>query len=121
MNKYEAIYDLVKLVPCGQVASYGMIASLLSGTTPRMVGFAMAGVPHNKDIPWWRIINSSGGISPRSGAERQFEILASEDIAFSKSGKISWKDVRWSGPDETWLSKRGLEFHDFLSIQLGWP
>ena len=121
MNKYEAIYELVAMVPSGKVASYGMIASLLSGTTPRMVGFAMAGVPTDTDIPWQRIINSSGGISPRPGADRQYKILESEGIRFSKGGKVAWKDARWQGPDEAWLAGRGIEFHDFLSIQFGWP
>jgi methylated-DNA-protein-cysteine methyltransferase related protein len=121
MNKYEAIYELVRLVPKGEVASYGMIASLLTGVTPRMVGFAMAGVKPGGDIPWQRIINSSGGISPRPGAERQYSVLISEGITFSKAGKVSWKDVRWNGPDDAWLEKRGIEFHDFLSIQFGWP
>lgn len=125
MNKYDAIYELVRMVPSGKVASYGMIANLLSGTTPRMVGFALAGigagVPADTDIPWQRIINSSGGISPRPGAERQYKILESEGIHFSKGGKVAWKDVRWQGPDEAWLERRGIEFHDFLSIQFGWP
>ena len=121
MNKYEAIYELVRQVPRGKVASYGMIASLLGGTTPRMVGFAMAGVPVDTDIPWQRIINASGGISPRPGAERQYQLLESEGITFSKAGKVNWKEVRWQGPDEAWLEGRGIEFHDFLSIQFGWP
>lgn len=121
MNKYEAIYELVRLVPSGEVASYGMIASLLAGVTPRMVGFAMAGVKADSDIPWQRIINSSGGISPRPGAERHYAVLSAEGIQFSKAGKVTWKDVRWKGPDEAWLTRRGLEFHDFLSIQFGWP
>ena len=121
MNKYDAIYELVAMVPRGKVASYGMIASLLSGVTPRMVGFAMAGVPADTDIPWQRIINSSGGISPRPGAERHYEELRQEGIVFSKSGKIKWDDVRWQGPDEKWLDAQGIAFHDFLSIQFGWP
>lgn len=98
-----------------------MIASLLTGVTPRMVGFAMAGVPTGTDIPWQRIINSSGGISPRPGAARHYRVLEGEGIVFSKAGKVTWSDVRWSGPGEKWLDANGIAFHDFLSIQFGWP
>lgn len=120
-KSFPAIYALVKEIPEGQVASYGMVASLVPGATARIVGYAMAATPSGEGIPWQRVINSAGKISDRDGAERQSERLKAEGIAFSKAGKVRWKDCRWQGPSETWLEANGVDFIDFLEIQAGWP
>ncbi|WP_420430443.1 MGMT family protein [Kordiimonas sp.] len=118
---FPAIYELVREIPEGQVASYGMVASLLPGVTPRIVGFAMAGTPRGEGIPWQRVINSAGQISEREGASRQRMRLEEEGVTFKKSGKVDWKLHRWEGPGEAWLGKHNIEFMDFLTIQSGWP
>lgn len=120
-KSFEAIYELVRAIPAGQVASYGMIASLIPGATARIVGYAMAARPPDKGIPWQRVINSAGKISDRDGAMRQHKRLMEEGIIFSKSGKINWKAHGWQGPDEGWLDQHGIEFMDFLEIQQKWP
>lgn len=118
---FPAIYELVCEIPEGQVASYGMVASLLPGVTPRIVGFAMAATPEGEGIPWQRVINSAGQISEREGASRQRMRLRQEGVTLNSSGKVDWKLHRWQGPGETWLEKHGMEFMDFLTIQAGWP
>lgn len=118
---FPAIYDLVKEIPAGQVASYGMIASLLPGVTPRIVGFAMAATPSGDGIPWQRVINSAGKISDRDGAVRQRARLEEEGIRFRASGKVDWAAHRWQGPSEAWLDRNGIDFMDFLTVQSGWP
>ena len=70
VSTYQSrVYALVRLIPHGKVASYGMIASLLPRVTARMVGYAMAATPKGSDIPWHRVINSAGKISARAGSE----------------------------------------------------
>jgi methylated-DNA-protein-cysteine methyltransferase-like protein len=118
---FPAIYALVKEIPEGQVASYGMVASLLPGVTPRIVGFAMAATPEGEGIPWQRVINSAGRISERDGATRQHDRLVEEGVTFLKSGKVDWAAHRWQGPGEAWLEVAGIDFMDFLTIQSGWP
>ena len=118
---FPAIYELVREIPKGQVASYSMVASLLPGVTPRIVGFAMAGTPRGEGIPWQRVINSAGQISEREGASRQRTRLEEEGVTFKKSGKVDWKLYRWQGPSEAWLERHGIEFMDFLTIQADWP
>ncbi|PCI58991.1 MAG: hypothetical protein COB37_12235 [Kordiimonadales bacterium] len=120
-KSFEAIYALVKEVPPGQAASYGMIASLIQGATARIVGYAMAATPEGQGIPWQRIINSAGKISERDGATRQRDRLTAEGIAFTKSGKVDWKKCRWEGPSEAWLEIHKVDFMDFLEIQSKWP
>ncbi|WP_286829958.1 MULTISPECIES: MGMT family protein [Kordiimonas] len=118
---FPAVYDLVREIPKGQVASYGMVASLLPGVTPRIVGFAMAATPTGQGIPWQRVINSAGKISDRDGAMRQRKRLADEGITFKKNGAVDWAAHRWQGPSEAWLEAAGVDFMDFLTIQAGWP
>ena len=120
-QSFPAIYALVKEIPEGDVASYGMVASLIPGATARIVGFAMAATPEEENIPWHRVINAAGKISERPGMERQRTKLEAEGIIFSKAGKVRWADHAWRGPSTAWLEKAGLDPVDFMTIQAGWP
>jgi len=120
-KSFPAIYTLVKEIPEGQVASYGMVASLVSGATARIVGYAMAATPEGQGIPWQRVINSAGKVSDRDGASRQRERLEAEGISFGASGKIKWCEFRWQGPSEKWLAENNIDFIDYLEIQSRWP
>ncbi len=120
-NKHALIRDLVAEIPPGSVASYGMVASLCAGVTPRLVGFAMAGLPSGTDIPWHRVINASGGISPRPGADLQRIRLEEEGITFTRGGKVNWSLYAWDGPSDSWLSARGLSGEEAFFLKTGWP
>jgi len=120
-QSFLRIYDLVKEIPAGQVASYGMLASLLPRVTARIAGFAMAAAPSGENIPWQRVINSAGKISDREGAARQRTLLEKEGVVFSKAGKVRWQDYRWQGPSEIWLEANGIDFISFLEAQAKWP
>ncbi|KAH9811179.1 MGMT family protein [Teratosphaeria destructans] len=74
---YAAVYSAVQEVPYGKVTSYGHIANLIGyPERPRQVGICLKHLPtagdqpesrFNSDtVPWQRIINSKGVISPRS-------------------------------------------------------
>ena len=52
---------VVRVVPSGCVVSYGDIAELL-GTSPRVVGHAMA-TQDEPDLPWWRVVRADGGMA----------------------------------------------------------
>jgi methylated-DNA-protein-cysteine methyltransferase-like protein len=53
------------------------------------------------DVPWQRVINSKGEISPRPGAERQRQLLEEEGVAFNEKGRVDLKKVGWKGSDDT--------------------
>jgi len=59
---FEKIYAVVCRIPRGKVASYGMVATLVS--TPRaarVVGYALHQLPADeKKVPWWRVVNREG-------------------------------------------------------------
>lgn len=97
---HEQIRSLVRQVPRGQVATYGQIAAYVGRCTPRMVGYAMAGLNFDSDVPWHRIINREGRISPRAGdgPELQRALLLREGVRFDADGAISLRRYRWAGP-----------------------
>ncbi len=103
------VYELVREVPKGFVASYGMIAAFLPNVSPRMVGYAMAATPQGQNIPWQRIINSAGKISDRPGSARQRAKLEAEGVSFNKAGTVSWTKHRWQGPSDDWMQKTGFD------------
>lgn len=104
---YNAVWDIVRQIPPGKVATYGQIAAYISppegmemktyrSFSPRWVGGAMAACP--SDVPWQRIINSQGKISVRGeSAIKQRQLLEQEGIEFSERGSIDLKRYQWHG------------------------
>ena len=100
MSRYDQVYELVRAIPPGRVATYGQIASYIDRCTPRMVGYAMASTPPGMEIPWHRVINSKGMISVRASGERdmlQRLLLEAEGIVFHQNGKVDLSAVGWKG------------------------
>jgi methylated-DNA-protein-cysteine methyltransferase-like protein len=90
VSLYQRIYALVKQIPPGQVVSYGYLAGV-AGTSPRVIGFALAALTEQSDVPWQRVINSQGRISARKDSDRatlQRVLLAAEGICFDSSGRV---------------------------------
>ena len=91
LTTYQAIYDWVAQIPQGRVSTYGQIARLVPRCSARMVGYALATLSLDTDIPWHRVVNSQGKISLRSygeGSSIQRQLLESEAVRFDSSGKI---------------------------------
>ena len=98
--KKRAIVDVVGRIPYGFVSTYGCVASL-SGFPgcARFVGWVLGGLSQDSQLPWHRVVNSKGKISPRAngGSHRfQQELLEAEGVKFL-NGRIDlsiycWKD-----------------------------
>ena len=109
--RHRVIYEVVKTIPAGVVATYGQVAAIV-GCSPRLIGYALASLPAGLDVPWQRVINSQGKISVRSdGAPdpRQRQGLIREGIVFDRKGTVNLKRFGWNGPDWDWLYERGLQ------------
>ena len=100
---YARIYDVVRRIPHGRVATYGGIAreAGLPGQA-RQVGYALAALgrsPAGGDVPWHRVINARGEVSARaggSGFERlQRTLLEAEEIVFGPAGRIDLDRFGW--------------------------
>jgi len=89
---YRRIYEAVKAIPPGNVATYGQIARMAGiGGQPRLVGYALHALTEEHDVPWHRIINALGRISARGDSEweiHQRALLESEGIVFRSNGSV---------------------------------
>ena len=92
MNTFEKIYEVVKSIPEGKVATYGQVA-LLAGNPrwARVVGYALHVNPYPGIIPCHRVVNREGGVAPGfafGGEGIQRQLLESESIVFEPNGRI---------------------------------
>jgi len=63
-NLFFRIYNAVRKIPCGNVASYGQIAALINAPrAARIVGWALRNLKPNTKVPWHRVVNKDGMIS----------------------------------------------------------
>ena len=79
-----------------------------------MAGYALGGLSEDTDVPWQRVVNRGGGISPRGdplATDRQRKRLIEEGIQFQPDGRIDLDRYGWAGPDPDWL-----EAHDFTRL-----
>jgi methylated-DNA-protein-cysteine methyltransferase related protein len=95
----KRIYDVVRRIPRGRVATYGQVA-ILAGLRghARQIGYAMAALPNESDVPWHRVINAKGCCSARAtpgGDERQRRLLERERVRFDDKGRVSLGKYRW--------------------------
>jgi len=115
----EQVWNIVRRIPLGKVATYGQIAKMIpapmgvelegyAAFAARWVGGAMAACPD--DVPWQRVINSQGRISQRPGAERQRQLLEQEGVEFDPKDRVDLKKYGWSGGDEDNLPKQASLF-----------
>src|SRR5216110_2605561 len=100
MSRYQDIYAVIRRIPRGRVATYGQIATLagLDGHA-RQVGYALHALPSGSGLPWHRVINAKGEISPRSAGdshELQRMLLEAEGVKFDLAGRVELKRFRWS-------------------------
>jgi len=112
----ERIYLVARQVPRGQVATYGQIALVAGVSSARIVGYAMAALPNDSRIPWQRVINSQGEVSPRkeggSGDAEQRRRLAAEGVRFDRKGRVDFAAVAWPGPSLGWLERNGFDVEE---------
>ena len=67
------------------------------------VGGALSALPEKLDVPWWRVISSSGKISTSSihhTAQIQRALLEDEGVRFTEGGRIDWDRYEWDPDDE---------------------
>ena len=101
MRFREAVWQLVRRIPRGRVATYGQIAALLGRPRAgRAVGGALRRCP--ADLPWHRVVNAQGAVSARarmSSMLTQRIRLEAEGVAFRRGRVVlrahAWR--RWRG------------------------
>ena len=107
MDFYKRINLVCRMIPRGNVATYGQIATLCGRSkNSRQVGFALRTGKAGEDIPAHRIISSSGrltGADYFGGRDVQKELLEDEGVELTRDGKywkVNLKEYIWkSGAD----------------------
>lgn len=98
-SSFEQIYDIVKQIPFGRVATYGQIAALAGNRRwSRVVGYALHKNPDPDHIPCYRVVNRFGEVSEAfvfGGANRQIALLEQEGIEV-KEGRVDLKKYQWN-------------------------
>lgn len=98
-STYSRIYQAVRGIPQGKVATYGQIARLagMPGQA-RLTGYALHSLPAGEDVPWHRVINAKGEISrlpdPDSGLTQRY-LLEKEGIEFDSRDRVDLKRFGW--------------------------
>jgi methylated-DNA-protein-cysteine methyltransferase-like protein len=100
MTSHEDILQAVRRIPVGRVSTYGRIARVARlPHGARQVGYALAGLHEDSDVPWHRVVNARGAISRRSGGsafERlQHAMLEREGVSFGPGGRIDLERFGW--------------------------
>ena len=101
MSAFEKVYEIVKKIPEGRVATYGQIARLLGNPRySRVVGYALHVNPSPDTIPCFRVVNRDGRTSPAFAFGRQDvqkELLLSEGVEFLPNGNVDLSRFLWDG------------------------
>lgn len=107
-NTFKRVYEVVRRIPRGRVATYGQIARILGNPRlSRAVGFALHVNPDppedgfdfdSERIPCHRVVNRLGGLAPAfafGGVQRQRLLLEAEGIVFGDENvdltKYQWQ------------------------------
>lgn len=100
-NTFTKIYDVVKQIPYGKVATYGQIAALAGNKRwARVVGYALHANPDPDNIPCFRVVDRNGNVSKAfafGGENRQIELLEKEGIDF-RDGHVDMGKYQWETP-----------------------
>lgn len=101
MTAFEQIYEQVKRIPHGKVATYGQIAMLAGNPRwSRAVGYALHANPDPENIPCYRVLNRFGGLAPAfafGGAEQQAKLLRAEGIEVRDDSTVDLEKYLWDG------------------------
>ena len=103
-DKHALIYEVVRKIPRGKVATYGQVAvwAGLPGHA-RLAGYALFNLPPELmgKVPWQRVINAQGRITyseARLGHDHlQRELLEQEGVVFDERGKVNLSQFGWKG------------------------
>jgi methylated-DNA-protein-cysteine methyltransferase-like protein len=115
---YHRIYEVVRQIPPGRVATYGQVATVVGPpVTARQVGDAMAALRHGSpglSIPWQRVINAQGKVST---GRRQQQLLEQEGVVFNAKGHTDLRRFGWQGPDPVWAEAHGFSLLHNVDVE----
>lgn len=103
---FEAVYDVVRLIPPGRVTTYGAIAHCL-GTkrSARMVGWALHQAAQQPDVPAHRVVNRHGLLT----GKRHFKTQKTMEQRLAEEGIRVYQDQVQEFAQLFWDPMQGVE------------
>lgn len=99
MTTFERIYEVVRRIPPGRVATYGQIAMLAGNPRwSRVVGYALHVNPDPAGVPCFRVVNRFGECSGSfafGGPNTQRRLLEEDGVEFGPDGRIDLRRFLW--------------------------
>ena len=99
MNFFEQVYEIVRNIPEGKVATYGQIAAMTGNPRrSRAVGYALHVNPDPKGTPCYRVVNREGRLAPGfafGGPGVQAELLMRSGVEVSADGTVDLARYLW--------------------------
>jgi methylated-DNA-protein-cysteine methyltransferase-like protein len=100
---FQAVFEIVQLIPHGRVTSYGAIAKCLgTAKSSRMVGWAMNASHSIPGIPAHRVVNRNGLLTGKahfSGPDEMEARLKNEGIEVIDNQIVNFKVLFWDPMD----------------------
>ncbi len=101
MGAFERIYEVVRKIPRGKVATYGQIACMAGNPRwARVVGYALHSNPDPEHIPCFRVVNRFGGLAPAfafGGEDEQARLLRAEGVEVRSDNTVDLEKFLWDG------------------------
>ena len=98
-STFDLIYDVVKQIPKGKIATYGQVAALAGNKKwSRVVGYALHANPDPENIPCHRVVNRLGEVSKAfafGGENIQIKLLEQEGVEFDEN-RVKLEKYRWN-------------------------
>jgi methylated-DNA-protein-cysteine methyltransferase-like protein len=111
---FDRIYDAIRQIPEGRIASYGQISKIVGHCSAQMIGFALAALrdrPDGDEVPWYRVVNSQGRVALTGdyGINMQRSLLEQEGVEFDEDGVIDFFRFGWLGAPSSFKLKKGTK------------
>lgn len=99
MSFNDRVYEIVRQIPEGKVASYGQVA-LLAGSrrASRAVGYALHRNPYYGKVPCHRVVFKDGRLATGfvfGGQGVQRQLLEAEGVEFTEYGSVDMSKCCW--------------------------
>ena len=101
----ERVFDIVRQIPAGKVATYGLVAQLMGRPqSARYVGFALRNNPDPSMYPCHRVVFKDGSLAANyifGGEGAQRKLLESEGVPFADETHVDIARCRWTPGSNT--------------------
>ena len=97
----ERVFDVVRRIPRGKVATYGQVAALMgSPRSARYVGWALRRNTQPVEMPCHRVVFKDGSLAEGyafGGEGVQRKLLEAEGVTFADENHVDMRACAWDG------------------------